>query len=253
MNARSAFTLIELLVVLGLLVLLAVFVLPNFQAPLQRSYLPESGERLRSLIGMTRTHAMMDNLTYRISFLEEGDQEAENMSPDDLRQPYIELERDPIEYPGEFSRVMAAWATQGAFLGNVWCYQVTIGEPTYESVIAELEDQELADEDERREEQGIEEDQSWVLFIEPDGTSDWMTFRLIDQPRDEFNEGDLEEYLQLDVILDGRLGVVFLQRPLSDEELDILLDKGHSPILRRDFLTARSLTEDDVLEIDMNR
>ena len=61
------------------------------------------------------------------------------------------------------------------------------------------------------------------------------------------------KYPQLDVILDGRLGMIFLQRPLSEEEIDVLLDKGHSPILRRDFLRRAPLTEDDVLEIDMRK
>ena len=55
------------------------------------------------------------------------------------------------------------------------------------------------------------------------------------------------------MIFDGRLGMVFLQRPLSEDEVDVLLDKGHSPILRRDFLRAEPLTEDDVLEINMRK
>ena len=54
-------------------------------------------------------------------------------------------------------------------------------------------------------------------------------------------------------IFDGRLGMVFLQRPLSEDEMDILMDKGHSPILRRDFLRRRPLTEEDVLEVDMRK
>ena len=67
------------------------------------------------------------------------------------------------------------------------------------------------------------------------------------------HETELAEYPQLDVILDGRLGMIFLQRPLSEDEIDVLLDKGHSPILRRDFLRRAPLTEDDVLEIDMRK
>ena len=251
--ARGAFSLLELMLVLGLLALMAFMVVPSFRSPLARSSLPESGGRMRALLTLTRANAMLDGLRYRVRFLDELDDEWEELSEHDRRQPYIEFEADPIEEPGEFYPVKASWAMADTFLGDVWCFQVRFGEPTFESVIAELEEQEFADEEQLKEEMGLERDEPWVLIFDPDGTSEWMTFRLIDVPYDDFEESELENYPQLDVIYDGQLGMVFLQRPLSEEEIDVLLEKGHSPILRRDFLRPEPLTEDDVLEINMRK
>lgn len=256
MCRRSAFTLLELMLVLGVLALLAFFVVPNFRSPIQRSYLPSSGERLRALITLTRANAMLDGLRYRLRFLDDRDEVWDDFSDYERRQPYIEKESEPVDQPGEFFPVLASWAQPETFLGQVWCYQLRFGEPTFESVLAELEDQEFAnqrEEEQRKAELGLEEGDEWVLIFEPDGTSEWMTFRLIDAPQDDFDERAMEDYPQLDVIYDGRLGMVFLQRPLSEEEMDILLDKGHSPILRRDFLRRRPLTEEDVIEVDMRK
>ncbi|MCH8913001.1 MAG: hypothetical protein IIA33_05465 [Planctomycetes bacterium] len=251
--ARYAFSLLELMLVLGLLALLAFMVVPSFRSPLERSSLPESGGRMRALLTLTRANAMLDGLRYRVRFLDEFDEEWDELSEHDRRQPYIEFEADPIEEPEEFYPVKASWAIADTFIGDVWCYQVRFGEPTFETVIAELEEQEFVDEEELKEEMGLEKDEPWVLIFDPDGTSEWMTFRLIDVPYDDFEESELENYPQLDVIYDGRLGMVFLQRPLSEEEVDVLLEKGHSPILRRDFLRPEPLTEDDVLEINMRK
>lgn len=248
---RRGYSLIEVLLVAALLAFLAFLVVPNLRTPLERSHLPESGERLRALVGLTRANAMLDGLRYRMRYLEPRDEMYDDLAESDRRQPFIEIESDPIGAPGEFVPLRAAWATGTTFLGDVWCYSVRWGEPTFESVMAELQDQELEDEEQRKRELGLEEDDEWVMIFEPDGTSDWMTFRLIDAPPADFDEGRVEGYPQLDVIVDGRMGMVFLQRPLGDEELDVLLDKGHSPILRRDFLRPTALTEDDVLEIDM--
>lgn len=250
----AGFTLLELTMVLALLVIITWFVVPNFRDPLKRTHLPESAEQFRSLLALTRARAMIDGLRYRIRFLEEDEEAAANLTLRERLQPIVEVESDPIEYPDEFTPVTAPWAQAHPFVGDVWCYQIRYGEPTYESVLAELEQQdyELEEEEQLKRELGLEPDQRWLLLFEPDGTSEWMTFRLVDVPYEEFQESDRDLYPQLDVILDGRLGMIFLQRPLSEDEIDILLDKGHSPILRRDFLITRELTEDDVLEIDMS-
>jgi len=252
MMRRAGVTLLELVLVLAVLGLLATFVVPQFRSPLEQSHLPESAAQLRALIELTRANAMLDGLRYRIRFVDEGDEIYDEIPEKWRHQPLVEFEDEPIEYPGEFRPPLASWASAPTFVGDVWCYQVRFGEPTFEGVMAELEEQDLEDEDELKEELGLEEDQPWVLIFEPDGTSEWMTFRLVDHPQEEFDDGDMESYLQLDVILDGRLGVVFLQRPLGDDEIDVLLDKGHSPVLRRDFLRRAPLTDDDVLEIDMS-
>lgn len=241
------------MLVLGLLSVLAFFIVPNLRTPIEQSYLPESGERLRALLTLTRANAMLDGLRYRIRFLDERDELWDELPRSARLQPLVEFEADPVGQPFEFVPVKASWATADTFLGPVWCYDLRFGEPTFESVMAELEEQELEDERERKKELGLEEDDPWVLILEPDGTSEWMTFRLVNFPYDEFDESDLDEYAQLDVILDGRLGMIFLQRPLSEDEIDVLMDKGHSPILRRDFLRRTPLTEDDVLEIDMRK
>ncbi len=248
---RQAFTLVELMLVLAILAVMAYFAVTNFQNPLRRGALPESAERFRSLISMTRANAMLGGLRYRIRFLTEDDEEFDELPASQRLQPYVEFENEPIDYPGEYVAVAASWAQQRVFLGDVWCYDIRIGEPTFEAVELEVEEQEFDDEEDRKEEFGLDRDDSWALVLNPDGTSEWMTWRLVNTPYDGFDEGNLEEYEQLSVIFDGRLGTIFLQRPLDDDEIDILLDRGHSALLRRDFVTQRRLTEDDVLEINM--
>ncbi|MCG3136681.1 MAG: hypothetical protein HJJLKODD_00516 [Phycisphaerae bacterium] len=254
-NSHRAFTLLELLVVIGLLVLLAGLVVPSFRGALERSQLPESAEQFRALIAMTRAQAMLDGLRYRIRFLNPDEPAAEGLNEAELNQPIVEVERDPLAAPEEYTPVLAAWAQSASFLGDVWCFRIRIGEPTVETVKADLQDQELETEDEERlrAEMALTDDQDWALVLQPDGSAPWMTFRLIDAERAEFKDEELLDHPQVDVIVDGRTGMVFLQRPLSDDELEILLDKGHSPVLRRDFMVSRELTDDDVLEIDMRR
>ena len=121
--ARGGFTLLELMLVLGMLALLAIFVVPNLRSPIERSYLPESGERLRALITLTRANAMLDGLRYRMRFLDESDEQWDKLSKRDRLQPFIEFEHDPIQQPGEYFAVKASWATPDTFLGDVWCYR----------------------------------------------------------------------------------------------------------------------------------
>ena len=53
----------------------------------------------------------------------------------------------------------------------------------------------------------------------------------------------------IEVIMDGLTGLIWLQRPFAEEEKEMLLENDWPPVLRRDFLTQRLLTEEDVLEI----
>lgn len=255
---HSGFTLVELMIVLGLMALLAFWVMPDYRTTLERSHLPESGERLRTLITLARANAMLDGLRYRIRFPGEDDKQIKEFPVHDFRQPLAEVERDPFESPGEFTPVKASWATSDIFLGDVWCYDVRLGEPTVEDVLADLQQEEAPRSDgelieQRKREMGLDAGDSWALILEPDGVSDWITFRLVDTPAHDLDDDVLESAPRLDVILDGRLGEVFLQRPLLDEEVEVLLDKGHSTVLRRDFLSQKPLTEDDVLEIHMGK
>ena len=105
--ARPAYTLLELMLVLSLLVVLAFFIVPNFQSPIERSHLPESGERFRSFITLTRANAMLDGLRYRMRFLSEADEQWDKLSEHERLQPLIEFEADPIKQPWEFFAVKA--------------------------------------------------------------------------------------------------------------------------------------------------
>ncbi len=255
-SGRRAVTLLELMLVLSLLVLLAFFIVPNLNDPLKQTSLPESADRFRSLIYMTRAYAMLDGMRYRIRFLSEDAGKAKELSGQELNQPIVEVEKDPVQYPGAYESVKASWASGETFLGNVWCYRILPGEPTYDSALVEPKEKDSfqnEDDKKRKREEGLKEDEDWMLFFGPDGTSAWMSFRLVDAPKQAFDERKLAEYEQVDVIVDGRLGLVFLQRPLYQDEIDVLAEKGHSPLLRRDFMAARHLTEDDVLEIDMTK
>ena len=71
---------------------------------------------------------------------------------------------------------------------------------------------------------------------------------LTDAPLD-VDEEDLEDYDRIEIILDGVIGLAWLQRPLEEEELEMMRENGWPPVLRRDFLSPVLLTEDDVLEI----
>ena len=97
----------------------------------------------------------------------------------------------------------------------------------------------------------FEEDFPPVVF-EPDGTSEWATFVLTNAPADvlakELDVVDVD-YEQVEVILDGLIGLCWLQRVFHEEELEMMRDNGWPPVLRKDFLDPDLLTEDDVLEI----
>src|SRR5262245_50000834 len=109
-TTRSAFTLVEMMLVLGLLALLAYFTGMSLRGPLERSSLPESGRRLRSLIQLTRANAMLDGQRYRIRMLAEGEDVADGFTPQERLQPFVERERDPVLEPGVFTPVRASWA-----------------------------------------------------------------------------------------------------------------------------------------------
>ena len=60
---------------------------------------------------------------------------------------------------------------------------------------------------------------------------------------------DETEFGRLELILDGLTGLSWLQRTLYVEELEMMKEHGWPPVLRKDFLQAQKLTEDNVLEI----
>ena len=93
------------------------------------------------------------------------------------------------------------------------------------------------------------------LIIEADGTCEWATFLLTDAAEDEdVTDVDPREvdYSMLEVILDGLTGLAWLQRPLYDDELEMMREHDWPPVLRMDFIRPQALTEDNVLEIRMS-
>ncbi|MGB2988223.1 MAG: type II secretion system protein [Phycisphaerae bacterium] len=239
-----AFTLLEVSLVVGILVVLSAMVVPTFIRQLKEDELPRSARQLRSMITLVRANAAFDNLRYQIRFPNED--ELDPLGGE--RQPLIEREDDPIDDPEVFNLVTAPWAVGNTLLGDVWCAEVRLGRPTIEEIRTRRE---RAAENIEEELEELFEDidpERPPLFVEPDGSSEWVTFVLTTAPRDIELE-ELEDYPQVDLIVDGATGLAWLQRPFYEEELDLFEEKNWPAVLRQDFLDPRVLTEDDVLEI----
>jgi len=241
-----AFTLIEVVLVIGLLLVISAITLPNFFSELKREELPTSAHQLRALVTLVRANAAFDAQRYRIRFPREGETDALG----GVHQPIVEREDDPIAYPEVFNPLSASWAVGKTLLGNVRCAEVRLGRPTVadikrrrESASREME-KAFAVRNQREE---FERERPPV-YVEPDGTSDWATFTLTKAPLD-IPLGELYQQPGIDVILDGLTGLCWLQRPFYDEELDLFAEKNWPAVLRKDFLTPRMLTEQDVLEL----
>ncbi len=229
----------------GLLALIAAIVVPNFIRQIKEEELPRSARQLRSFITLTRANAAFDGKRYRLRFPDDKD-DPELLFDD--RQPIVEREDDPIREPEVFNLVTSPWAVGGTLLGDVWCAEIRPGRPTIER-IKERRDRVAEQITEKLIEQYEDIDpERPPLIIEPDGSSDWATFVLTNGPRDMDIE-QLEDYPRVEVILDGAMGLSWLQRPFYDEELDLFEEKNWPAVLRQDFLDPRVLTEDDVLEI----
>lgn len=243
-STRSAFTLLEILLVIGILATLAALVLPNLLKDLERARLPESARQLRSLVQVTRAHAMYDGKRYRVRFPEDNEIDDEGGN----RQPLVEREDDPLLEPGVFRRVQSVWTQGDTLLRGIRCLEVRLGKPTVE----ELMSGDTTQHDQLVEELGSDANEIRPpLYIEPDGTSEWATMVVTNAPPDAGDRADEldEQYEQIEVILDGFTGLAWLQRPFYDEELQMLAANNWPPVLRRDFLTPQLLTEDDVIEI----
>ncbi len=241
-----AFTLIEIVLVVGLLLLISAITLPNFLNELRREELPTSANQLRSLLTLVRANAAFDSKRYRIRFPREEERDALGGT----RQPIIEREDDPIEHPEEYFAVTAPWAVGKTLLGKARCAEVRLGKPTVEDIRQRRESasQDLDQAFGVREKRERFEYERPPVYIDPDGGSDWAMFVLTEAEEEvPLNEIHLER--GIDVILDGLTGLCWLQRPFYDEELDLFEEKNWPVVLRRDFLTARMLTEQDVLEL----
>ncbi len=238
---RRGFSLLELLLVLGMMALLTAMVFPNLIGQIEEVRLPDSAEQMRALVTAVRSNAMFDGKRYRIRF--PRDDEIDDTGDD--RQPIVEREDDPISEPEEYNRVIAPWTFGEVFRTGVWCAQVRIGRPS-------IDDDFLSGEESEDMAEVVFEDEDPrlpPLVIGPDGSSEWATFVLTSVDR----EMDIEEIEERDpvieVILDGMTGLIWLQRPFYEEELEMLRENGWPPVLRQDFVRPEPLTENDVLEI----
>lgn len=241
-----AYTLVEIMLAIGLLLALMSFALPNVIKQIEKRRLPESADRMRSMVMLVRANAMYDGLRYRIRFAMDDEIDSEGGD----RQPLIEREDDPFLEPGVFNRVTLPWARGKTLLRNIRCAEVRLGKPTLEM----LEEKLAAEETDERLEALAEDFEEGLppLYIETDGTSEWVTFLVTDAPEDTEAE-DLEEFGRIEVIVDGFTGLIWLQRPFYEEELELFKEHGWPPVLRRDFLRKQALTKEQVLEIQETR
>lgn len=237
---RRGFTLVEIVLVVGLILIITALAVPNFLREFQREQLPGSAGQMRSLLTLTRANAAFDGKRYRIRCPEDSEQDALGGN----QQPIIEREDDPVREPEIFYPVTAPCAIGKTFVGDVWCVEVRLGRPTVEKLRARRSAIEDAIES-SREDFAPERP---PLYIEPDASSDWATFVLVEGPRG-LDVEETEEYPRLEVILEGATGLTWVQRPLYDEELDLFEEKNWPVVLRQDLVNDKMLTEDDVLEL----
>lgn len=236
------FTLIEIVLVVALLATLAAFTMPNLLRQIEAQRLPTSARQMRALLTLVRANAMFDGKRYRIRFPEEDEIDSEGED----RQPLIEREDDPFREPWVFNLVTAPWTQGETLLRGIWCAEVRLGRPTLDK----LEEQLIGESIEEELEASADDYEVGFppLIIESDGTCEWVTFLVTDAPRDT-DESELENYTRIEVIMDGLTGLIWLQRPLYEEELDMFREHDWPPVLRRDFTRRERLTEADVLEI----
>ena len=245
---RRAVTLIEVLLVILLLGMITMFVFPELGGELRRRSLTESADRLRTLIVMTHAQAMRDGLKYRLQFPgtpDPDDQYAEDEIdvPLETQQPTVQQQADPLGSPDEFRGFEAPWSKHTALQPGTRCVAVLPGRPNFEisphSPIAGP---------------SISEDLATFvpLTLNPDGTCDWVTLVLTDLPHDIDLEPQHVSRI-LNVIVDGRTGQVWVQRALRVEEVELMQERGASPILHIDFTRADLITEDNILQINMRQ
>lgn len=234
-TSAPAFTLLEILIVLGILILLASIAWPAMESQIKAAEMPESADRIRSMLFMARCEAVMEHRRHRIRFDPEH------------QQPFIEIESDPIRRPGEFDTITSGWAVEPMVLGDVQVHEVRLGRPVWTMSLATTDDpdeaeeqadpgfeQESEDEEREREaflnniagDEDIEVDENRLMIVfEADGSSGWATLVLarID-PEDELEE----EEPQLWVVLDGRTGLATVRKNVTEEQLadsDFFVDR----------------------------
>jgi len=251
---QPGMTMLEILLVTGLLALLAGLVMPALFETLRQERLPESARQLRALVQLTRANAMYEGRRYRIRFPAEDELDGQA----EQRQPIVEVEADPLVAPEQFEPVRASWAEDETLHRGIRCARVRLGKPTVELLLGRGDAEQVVEQEEQELEEAVElefDEGFPPLIIEADGTCEWATFLLTDAPEDEeIIDVDPREttYQMIEVIVDGLTGLAWLQRPLYEEELEMMREHDWPPVLRKDFLNPVALTEDNVLEVRLN-
>lgn len=245
---RRAFTLIEVLLVILVLGLLAAISLPELGKEMERRSLVESADRLRALVVMTHARAMQDGRRYRIQFpgtIDPLDTRTDKDIdvPIKTEQPEIHRQIDPLGNPDAFERFDAPWIPQNVMQEGTRCVAVQPGRPNFE-ITAESP---IA---------GPQISEGHATFVpvtlNPDGTSDWATFVLTDLPYDtELSAESAPQIINL--IVDGRTGQAWMQRALRVQEVELMQERGAEPILHVDFTSGEWITENNILEVHMQR
>lgn len=217
---RSAFTLLEILLVVGLLVALTLMAWPALSNRITASELPESANKLQSLLFMARSQAVSDHKRYRVRF-DQG-----------LEQPLVEVEPDPINAAGEWVETAEPWAADYVLLGDVRVHAVKLGRPVYLTPQVTRDDAQ-AQSDEglsgvltRAQEEvaklvqgkkGLGEGEDWpAIIFDVDGRTDWATVILAKiDPDEELTH----EHEQRWVVLDGRTGLAQITEQVTEVEL----------------------------------
>ena len=185
-RSQRAFTLLEMLMVVAIIGVLAAMLWPDFLRFSQSRQLDESADRLRTLIGLVRAHAMNEARSYRLLIRQDGT----------LR---LERQLDAVLAPETFVRVRSPWARIGVLQPDVWIESVTPlpeGPAPIEIVDDQIEFPELDEEV-----IAVEElDEPQVIEFRPDGTSDSLRWTL----RAADGRGVV-------MTLDGRLGRVTIE------------------------------------------
>lgn len=220
---RSApgFTLLEILLVLSLLVIMAGLAWPAIENRLIAAQLPETADRFRSLLYLTRSAAMMDHHRYRIRFAK------------DIRDPVVEFEPDPIGRPDTWVASTADWAAESPLLHGVHVHDVIPGRPAYLTPVSSTPPEEevgvetttdlneaqavdtLAKGPDPMKDEQIDEKRPNMVF-ETDGSTDWATIVLAEAPSTEPLEPAMRQFW---VVLDARTGLATVRAGITEEEL----------------------------------
>jgi len=217
---RAGFTLLEILLVVGLLVALTIMAWPALSNRITAAELPESANKLQSLLFLARSQAIMDHKRYRVRF-DQG-----------LEQPLVEVEPDPINAAGEWVESVEPWAADYILLGDVRVHAVKLGRPVYLTAQVTRDDAEAESEEglsgvlTRAQEEvatlvqgrkGLGEGEDWpAIIFDVDGRTDWATVIIAKLDPDEELEPEDEQRW---VVLDGRTGLAQITEQVTEVEL----------------------------------